>query len=526
MRELIYDNVRIQFLSEEVLRLEVRYGAYFTDRNTLWIPDRGAFEKAGKRLPESQSRSRENQGRQQSMVVREEAAQEHSRPQRFLLGDLLLVLPNPREGLRGLQIFREGKCVYQYERVKINGKLPAPAQTPWIYPLLDVPRILLPEKNCSTSEKKKYILQWDAEDLYLLVCKKDARKLRETYVCLTGRADMLREAVLEDQKIEPCLKQPLRLLKAASDGKSEAETPANGLYTEILENPERYFQDRKKELPYLDYLEMTECQRQTNLKQMLRKPGNDSLLPMLYRNVYESWENGMPICRRLDWEYPQDKKVLLYLQEFMIGDLLVVPEKEKSEIYLPEGLWLYPWTGKVYQGKRCRKLKNQSEQLELYIRLGAVLILAEDTACVKEQSWELLTMDYYPCKECLQDGFLYEDDRETDAYKNGKYRKTYYHTSYDGNQKAYGLSISNAEGDFGGRFAGKRRTLRIRCHELLGERVKQVLINGRKQTFERILKSKAAKVFGTAGAAPDSDVAELVVEHPLSECLHVDFVME
>ena len=60
MRELIYDNVRIQFLSEEVLRLEVRYGAYFTDRNTLWIPDRGAFEKAGKRLPESQSRSREN----------------------------------------------------------------------------------------------------------------------------------------------------------------------------------------------------------------------------------------------------------------------------------------------------------------------------------------------------------------------------------------------------------------------------------------------------------------------------------
>lgn len=60
---------------------------------------------------------------------------------------------------------------------------------------------------------------------------------------------MLREAVLEDQKIEPCLKQPLRLLKAASDGKSEAETPANGLYTEILKNPERYFQDRKKNCP-------------------------------------------------------------------------------------------------------------------------------------------------------------------------------------------------------------------------------------------------------------------------------------
>ena len=164
MRELIYDNVRIQFLSEEVLRLEVRYGAYFTDRNTLWIPDRGAFEKAGKRLPESQSRSRENQGRQQSLVVREEAAQEHSRPQRFLLGDLLLVLPNPKEGLRGLQIFREGKCVYQYERVKINGKL----IRCWTYQGFCCRKktaALLKRKNISCNGMRRIFIFWCAKKM-------------------------------------------------------------------------------------------------------------------------------------------------------------------------------------------------------------------------------------------------------------------------------------------------------------------------------------------------------------------------
>ena len=167
MRELIYDNVRIQFLSEEVLRLEVRYGAYFTDRNTLWIPDRGAFEKAGKRLPESQSR-------QQSMVVREEAAQEHSRPQRFLLGDLLLVLPNPKEGLRGLQIFREGKCVYQYERVKINGKLPAPEHRLrgfircWTYQGFCCRKktaALLKRKNISCNGMQRIFIFWCAKKM-------------------------------------------------------------------------------------------------------------------------------------------------------------------------------------------------------------------------------------------------------------------------------------------------------------------------------------------------------------------------
>ena len=45
MRELIYDNVRIRFLSEgRYFRLEVGHGGIFTDRNTLWIPDRGRLK--------------------------------------------------------------------------------------------------------------------------------------------------------------------------------------------------------------------------------------------------------------------------------------------------------------------------------------------------------------------------------------------------------------------------------------------------------------------------------------------------
>ena len=250
------------------------------------------------------------------------------------------------------------------------------------------------------------------------------------------------------------------------------------------------------------------------------------LLPMLYRNVYESWESGMPVCHRLDWEYPEDKKAAKYLHEFMIGDLLVVPEKEIPETYLPEGLWLCPWNGKIYQGRRCLKRKKPLGRMELYIRLGAVLILAEDTESAKEQSWKFLTMDYYPYKEYPKDGFLYEDDRETSAYKDGKYRKIYYHTAYDENQEMYTLSISDGEGTFDGAYACQERTIKIRCHELLGERVNRVFVNGVEQSFERILKSKEAKVLETKGAAPDSNVAELVVEHELSECVHVDFVME
>lgn len=49
------------------------------------------------------------------------------------------------------------------------------------------------------------------------------------------------------------------------------------------------------------------------------------LLPLLYRYAYESYEEGLPICRPLGMQYPQDKRALKEMGEYLIGDLLVAP---------------------------------------------------------------------------------------------------------------------------------------------------------------------------------------------------------
>lgn len=103
-------------------------------------------------------------------------------------------------------------------------------------------------KNCSTSEKKNISCN-GMQRIFIFWCAKRCKKAQGS-VCLSDRKGRYAPGgCIGGSKIEPCLKQPLRLLKAASDGKSEAETPANGLHTEILKNPERYFQDRKKNCP-------------------------------------------------------------------------------------------------------------------------------------------------------------------------------------------------------------------------------------------------------------------------------------
>ena len=133
-------------------------------------------------------------------MVREEATQDTAVRSGFAGETVLLVLPpNPKEGLRGLQVFKRGQMRLSVRKSKINGKLPAPAQTPWIYPRLDVPRILLPEKTAALLKRKKYPAMGCGGSLSSGA--KDARKLQGS-VCLSDRKGRYaREAVLEDQKL-------------------------------------------------------------------------------------------------------------------------------------------------------------------------------------------------------------------------------------------------------------------------------------------------------------------------------------
>lgn len=838
MREIICGNVRIQFLNEELIRLEVKAGE-FCDRNTFFIPDRSAFG-----------------GEKSDLAV-------ETQERKFLHGDLKLILPDPAQGLEGLRIFCGGECVYEYEKIKNSGELPRPGETPYIFPLMDSPRILMPENEYGYGKKQteRYVIQKDAVDLYLLVCKRDHRRLRQLYVQLTGRPELVRLSALgswnsryyayrqeeAEQMILDYEKNDVPLdhividtdWRKASDrgigyeintelfpdmkgwfdfahahhvevmfndhpepveGADSLLSPAEMAYreeklTELLKmGLDTWWYDRnwitKLKAPestveaetwgMYAFFEITRHHYQSlGTKDVYRRPvimgnvnnivngnyrqindsashrysvqwtgdinsdstallgavtntlragnsavpyvnpdagghlGNPSkelfirwmqicsflpvlrphctncveryrepwaydqetldivreyiklryrLLPLFYRSAFESWQDGAPICRPLEWEYPSDKKAPLYPYEFMVGDLLAIPEyaevmysgkntgqyfaepvrtvyyagtnlegepiakkeypyvsmylehtapeenvpvydfsasyetvldlkedmelwaeaddgiriyvdgelrledwtahsalmfhvgriaagkhalrmeyfqgggeacialhfakADGREIYLPEGQWLYLWDGKIYQGKRTVRRNASLDQLRLFIRLGAVLLLAENAQTTKEQDWERLTMDYYPSRERFVGGYLYEDDRETTAYQKGEYRKVYYHTAFDSNRNAFALSISEAAGGFKGKYAWRERRLRIRYHELSGDHVQTVLVNGKKTDFCRIPKKSDGIILTTDGAARDSDVVTLEIKHELTESLHIDFLLD
>lgn len=135
MREVICGSVRIQFLTEELIRLEVREGE-FCDGSTFFIPNRNAL------CSETGNCDVKQEGRS------------------IQYGELELILPEPEQGLEGLKIYRDGECVYVYEKIQNTGELPLPGETPYLFPLMDSPRILMPQNGYGYGKKQTERSGW------------------------------------------------------------------------------------------------------------------------------------------------------------------------------------------------------------------------------------------------------------------------------------------------------------------------------------------------------------------------------
>lgn len=93
---------------------------------------------------------------------------------------------NEADPLNTLVITKDGVIVYRYHEIKNSGELPLPNKTPEVFPLMDSPRLLIPESGY-VKDNEGFILEKDVKDLYLLLCEKDHLKLRRQFISLTGK---------------------------------------------------------------------------------------------------------------------------------------------------------------------------------------------------------------------------------------------------------------------------------------------------------------------------------------------------
>lgn len=177
MKEFVLHNIRVQFITDRIVRLEVKYGADFCDENTMFIPDRNI------------------DGNDVDFTV------SNNETHTFLnFNGYTLSMSKNGKSLSGLKVTdKDGKTIYTYKKLANTGELPTPENTPEVFALSDTPRIIVPAHGYTYVGEKKnsdYVIQENAQDVYLLLCQKDHKLLRRLFVGLTGRSELVRLSTL------------------------------------------------------------------------------------------------------------------------------------------------------------------------------------------------------------------------------------------------------------------------------------------------------------------------------------------
>lgn len=154
------------------------------------------------------------------------------------------------------------------------------------------------------------------------------------------------------------------------------------------------------------------------------------LIPYIYAMNYRSFNEGRALCEPMYYSYPDKRESFDCKNEYMFGsELLVCPVTTKmdakmktavTKLWLPEGRWTNIFDGKIYKGGQEVLINSPINTIPVLAKEGAVIPMSED----KGNGWrcpEKLRLLVYRGNSSFK---FYEDDGETQNYKNGEYSES------------------------------------------------------------------------------------------------------
>lgn len=180
------------------------------------------------------------------------------------------------------------------------------------------------------------------------------------------------------------------------------------------------------------------------------------------------------------------------------------------EVYLPKGLWLNAFRGNVIEGGRKVNGQFSVKETPVFIRLGALIPLAFEAKNTAAQTWDRIVYDFYPDKESYDEGYLYEDDTKTTAYRFGEFQKSKYEARYCKEDNAFVVKLYGSEGWFQGEKCFTDRTITLKYHLFPNvNHLKKITVNGKNAEYRMVRKNPKIFPLSADDASCDSDTLVL-----------------
>jgi hypothetical protein len=136
------------------------------------------------------------------------------------------------------------------------------------------------------------------------------------------------------------------------------------------------------------------------------------------------------------------------------------------DVWVPEGQWIDYQTRELHYGPCWTRLVGDLNRVPMLVRVGGILPLAAPVHNTGELQGDLLVVEVFPGQGAMQ---LYEDDGESEAYREGSYEWTPLRTWLRG-EEGWVMEIGAVEGQcealsheraYEVRFVGSNRPARV-----------------------------------------------------------------
>ncbi len=237
-----------------------------------------------------------------------------------------------------------------------------------------------------------------------------------------------------------------------------------------------------------------------------------ALLPYLYSMNYRTHKKGLALTEPMYYAYPENEEAYAVKNQFLFGsELMVAPITSKMnektflssvDVWLPEGRWTDIYTGAIYEGGRMLKMYRGIESIPVFAKEGAIIPMSKND---RDNNWKNpkdMLLRIFRGNNSFE---LYEDDGESNEYKNGNSAITKYEVREENGCLSF--EISPAEGNCSTLPA--RRNYTLVFEDVAAFEGAKILVNG-KETEAEIKSHKGKTTLILKGITPKGRVQVLL----------------
>ena len=179
-----------------------------------------------------------------------------------------------------------------------------------------------------------------------------------------------------------------------------------------------------------------------------------TLVPYIYSAARQAYDTGVSICRPLYYEWPEENKAYSIEDEYLFGnDILVSPIStpansngmSERKTWLPEGSWYDVCRNRMCDGGRTITDEYAMNEIPYFIRPGSIIPCNPTLSHLKAEPSSLVL---WVIPGANGEGKLYEDQGDSEAYKDGEYATTIF--TQNRTNEGTALTIKSREGSYEG----------------------------------------------------------------------------